>query len=86
MKSTSIWYEKQSLDFFDEVYQRNGYALLNELYEDDERFYKNTWMWGRVEGDMVYDVRILDNLSSNSFAKYDEAMQSFLKKLEIKSN
>jgi len=91
MKSMSIRYEKQSLDFFDEVYERNGYALLNEPYEDEERFYNNTWMWvqrtwmwGRVEGDMVYDVRILDDLSSKTFAKYDEAMQSFLKKLEIK--
>ena len=84
MLNNDIWYEKEPLESFDEVYQRDGYALLNELYEDDERFYKNTWMWGRVEGDMVYDVRILDDLSSNSFAKYDEAMESFLKKLEIK--
>ena len=84
MLNNDIWYEKESLESFDEVYQHNGYALLNELYEDDERFYKNTWMWGRVEGVTVYDVRILDDLSSNSFAKYDEAMESFLKKLEIK--
>jgi hypothetical protein len=43
-----------------------------------------THYFRRVEGDTVYDVRILDDLSSNSFAKYDEAMESFLKKLEIK--
>jgi hypothetical protein len=84
MLKNDIWYKEELLESFDEVYQHNGYALLNELYEDDERFYKNTWMWGRVEGDTVYDVRILDDLSSNSFAKYDEAMESFLKKLEIK--
>lgn len=80
----SIWYDKKQLSDFDEVYERDGYALLNELYEDDERFYKNTWMWGRVEGDMVYDVQILDGLSSNSYAKFPEAMESFLKKLVIK--
>ena len=73
-----------AISSFDEAYKYKGYVLVNELYEDPEGFYKNTWMWGRVEGDTVYDVRILDDLSSNSFAKYDEAMESFLKKLEIK--
>jgi hypothetical protein len=72
-------------DSFDEHYLSNGYVLVNELYEDDERFFKNTWMWGKVKGSYVEDLKILDGLRSNSYSKFEEAWQVFQEKVKKNS-
>jgi hypothetical protein len=71
------YYDRAPANKFDDYVTYNGYALVNELYEDDEGFYKNTWMWGEVNGDYVDNVKILKGLSSNSYAKYSEAKEVF---------
>lgn len=68
---------KEHFSRFDEVYMYRGHALLNELYADDEGFYKNGWKWGVVDGSHVYDVVWLEGLSSASYARYPEAYQKF---------
>lgn len=62
---------------YDENYIYNGYVLVNELYEDDEGFYKNTYQWGLVCDDYIKDIQILRGLSSNSYASMSEAISVF---------
>lgn len=72
-------------DSFDEHYVYGDYVLVNELYEDSERFFKNTWMWGKVNGSYVEDLQHLDGLSSNSYAKISEAWNVFKEKVQKNS-
>ncbi len=79
------------LTYFDEfICQHNGYVCVNELYEDDEGFNKNTYMYGKMVyangTNFVEDVEILDGLSSNSFASWNEAEIVFKKKVDLLSN
>jgi hypothetical protein len=67
-----------AISSFDEAYQYKGYVLVNELYEDSEGFYKNTWMVGKVNGDNVEDLEFLEGLSSNSYARFAEAHKKFI--------
>lgn len=81
----------RSLNSFDEfICQHNGYVCVNELYEDDEGFNKNTYMYGKMVyangTNFVKDVEILDGLSSNSFASWNEAEIVFKKKVDLLSN
>jgi len=69
---------------FDTVYTYKGYALVNELYEDDEGFNKNYWQWGLLSGDFVVRLKPLDGLSSNSYANLNEAMEVFQAKVDSK--
>jgi len=72
----TIWFERQSLKYFDEFYVYEGYALVNEIYEDDDHR-ANTWMWGKVDKDTVTEVRLLEGLSSNSYAPWEEVQTHF---------
>jgi hypothetical protein len=81
----------RELTSFDEyIGQHNGYVCVNELYEDDEGFYKNTYMYGELvyaNGEnFVKDARTLDGLSSNSFASWSEAETLFKKKVDMIRN
>ena len=81
----------RSLNSFDEfICQHNGYVCVNELYEDDEGFNKNTYMYGEMVyangTNFVKDVEILDGLSSNSFASWSEAETVFKKKVDMIRN
>lgn len=81
----------RKLTSFDEyIGQHNGYVCINEFYEDDEGFNKNSYMYGELvyaKGEKyVKDVKDLDGLSSNSYAKWGEAEKVFRKKVAIKSN
>jgi hypothetical protein len=72
----NILYESAHLAFFDESYTYKGYALVNEIYEDEDHR-ANTWMWGRLDGDSIVNARILSGLSSNSYAPWAEVYQAF---------
>tara|TARA_B110000977_G_C10824017_1_gene395396 strand:- start:182 stop:550 length:369 start_codon:yes stop_codon:yes gene_type:complete len=81
----------RKLTSFDEyIGQHNGYVCVNEFYEDDEGFNKNSYMYGELvyaNGEnYVKDVKDLDGLSSNSFAKWDEAEKVFRKKVDMIRN
>jgi hypothetical protein len=67
-----------AISSFDEAYRYKGYVLVNELYEDSEGFYKNTWMWAKIDGENCIDLVSLDNLSSNSYARFAEAHEAFI--------
>jgi len=72
----TIWYKRESLKYFDEFYVYKDYALVNELYEDED-VRKNTWMWGKVDGDYIVDAQMLQGLSSNSYAPWEEVQGVF---------
>ena len=81
----------RSLNSFDEfICQHNGYVCVNELYEDDEGFNKNSYMYGKMVyangTKFVEDVEDLDGLSSNSYASWNEAEIVFKKKVQLLSN
>jgi len=78
----------RKLTSFDEfICQYKGYVCINELYEDDEGFNKNSYMYGEMiyaNGEnYVKDVKDLDGLSSNSFASWNEAEKVFKKKVDL---
>jgi len=77
---STIWFKCQSLKYFDEFYVYEGYALVNEIYEDEDHR-ANTWMWGKIYEDVVTEVRLLDGLSSNSYAPWDEVKEVFQQKV-----
>lgn len=72
----TIWYESAHVGLFDESYTYKGYALVNEIYEDED-VRKNHWMWGRLEGESIVDARTLTGLSSNSYAPWEEVYRVF---------
>jgi hypothetical protein len=80
---STIWYESAHLNAFDESYVYGDYALVNEIYEDDDHR-ANTWMWGKVNEDCVIEVRLLEGLSSNSYAPWEEVMKVFTKTIDIR--
>lgn len=67
----------EAISDYDEAYPYKGYVLVNDLYEDDEGFYKNSWEYGVVEGTQVFEVKELTGLSSNSYANFSEAYKKF---------
>jgi len=71
-----IWFERERLSYFDEYHTYNGYAVVNNLYEDDD-VRKNSWMWGKLDGDYVTDVQHIEGLSSNSYAPFSEVFEKF---------
>jgi hypothetical protein len=73
---SAIWFERQSLDYFDEHFIYGDYALVNEIYEDEDHR-ANTWMWGRMVSGYVTEVRLLEGLSSNSYAPWEEVQNHF---------
>lgn len=73
---STIWFERQSLNYFDEFYVYGDYALVNEIYEDDDHR-ANTWMWGKLDENTVTEVRLLEGLSSNSYAPWEEVHTHF---------
>ena len=73
---SDVWYEKAHLGFFDESYIYKGYALVNEIY-DDEDHRSNTWMWGELDKDSIVNVELLTGLSSNSYAPFEEVYHVF---------
>lgn len=73
---STILFERQSLSYFDEFYVYGDYALVNEIYEDDDHR-ANTWMWGKIDEDTITDVQILKGLSSNSYAPWEEVHTHF---------
>jgi hypothetical protein len=73
---SNVWFERESLKYFDEFYVYEGYALVNEIYEDEDHR-ANTWMWGKVDEDTVTEVRLLKGLSSNSYAPWAEVFEVF---------
>jgi len=77
----TIWYERQSLNFFDEEIHYKGYVLVNELYEDDD-VRKNFYMWGRVDGGCIVDAVALEGLSSKSYAPWKEVWEKFVETVD----
>lgn len=77
----TIWYDRKALHTFDEEYNYKGYVLVNEIYEDDD-VWKNTWMWGEVDGNDIINAVLLDGLSSNSYAPFSEVVENFHKKVD----
>jgi hypothetical protein len=73
---SNIWFERQSLDYFDDHYIYGDYVLVNEIYEDDDHR-ANTWMWGRMVSGYATEVRLLEGLSSNSYAPWEEVQRVF---------
>jgi hypothetical protein len=73
---SQIWFERQSLGYFDDSYTYKGYALVNEIYEDDDHR-ANTWMWGKLDEESIVEARLLTGLSSNSYAPWDEVKKVF---------
>ena len=73
---SNYMYEKMLLTYFDEYYGYGGYALVNEIYEDEDHR-ANTWMWGKADGDYIIDVRLVEGLSSNSYAPWEEVQSHF---------
>jgi hypothetical protein len=73
---STIWFKRQSLTYFDDFYVYGDYALVNEIYEDEDHR-ANTWMWGKVDGDHVTEVQLLKGLSSNSYASWEEVQTNF---------
>ena len=71
-----VWYESAHLSAFDESYTYNGYALVNEIYEDEDHR-ANTWLWGKLDGDSIVDAKLLTGLSSNSYAPWEEVQRVF---------
>lgn len=76
-----IWYKREKLSYFDEFSIYNGYALVNEIYEDED-CRKNTWMWGKIDGDYIIDARMLEGLSSKSYAPWEEVQLVFKKTID----
>ena len=76
---------KVAISYYDEVFYKDGYVLVNELYEDSEGFYKNHWQWGEQEGEFLVNPKVLDGLSSNSYADFSEALKVFSQKIEKNS-
>lgn len=67
------------LGYYDEFYKYEGYVLVNELFEDDEGFYKNSWQWGRLdptEKKVCYPENLI-GLRSNSYSDFSEARRVF---------
>lgn len=76
----------RTVSYYDEMIGiHEGYVCVNEFYEDDEGFYKNTYMYGKLEFsngvDYVVNPQILDGLSSNAYAKWYEALKVFKDKI-----
>jgi hypothetical protein len=65
-----------NLNSFDEHYVYKGYALVNEIYEDEDHR-SNTWSWGKVENDCIVDQKILTGVSSNSYGPFEEIFEVF---------
>lgn len=72
----TIWHKSAHLSFFDESYTYKGYALVNEIYEDEDHR-ANTWMWGLLDGDSIINAQLLTGLSSNSYAPWEEVYRVF---------
>lgn len=72
----------RKISYFDYNYSYNGYALVNEIYEDDEGFDKNNWQWGKQLGGWVSNLSPLQGLSSNSYADRNEAIAAFKEKVK----
>ena len=79
----TVWHKSAHLAFFDESYTYKGYALVNEIYEDEDHR-ANTWMWGRLDGDSIVDARLLTGLSSNSYAPWEEVYHVFKTMVDIR--
>jgi hypothetical protein len=71
-----VWYESARLRAFDESYTYKGYALVNEIYKDEDH-QANTWLWGKLDGDSIVDAKLLTGLSSNSYASWEEVQRVF---------
>jgi hypothetical protein len=78
------------LSGFDEVYHYKGFALINELYEDED-CRKNCYQFGQVLDGFVVDITALEGLSSRSYASFEEAwsvftwtVENILKKMQNK--
>jgi len=82
----TIWHEKQRINWFDESYKYKGYVLVNELIEDPEGFYKNSWMWGKEDGEYVLNTVLLDGLYSNSYSNFSEAHKVFTQMIDEKTS
>lgn len=79
---SDIMYKREKLSYFDEQYFYKSYALVNEIYEDEDHR-ANTWMWGKVDGEAVVDVKLLRKLSSNSYAPWDEVKKVFHETVDL---
>ena len=62
---------------YDDSYIYKGFVLVNELYEDDERFFKNWYQWGIINGENITNIQTLEGLSSNIYAPFKEAITVF---------
>lgn len=62
--------------YFDETYEYKGFALVNELYEDED-CRKNYYQWGRLVDGYVINIKELEGLSSRSYAGWDEVWSLF---------
>ena len=68
---------------FDSVYRIGQHLMVNELYEDDEGFYKNHFQYATENSDGTYNVgqQIPGTSSYTKFKDAVEAFKTFLKKV-----
>lgn len=68
---------------FDSVYRIGQHLMVNELYEDDEGFYKNHFQYATENSDGTYNVgqQIPETSSYTKFKDAVEAFKTFLKKV-----
>lgn len=77
-----IWFEREALNYFGAAYIYKDYVLVNELYEDDD-VRKNSWMWGKHENGYIVNAVLLEGLSSNSYAPWEEVQKKFHKCVDM---
>lgn len=68
--------QKYGPDYFDEFLEYKGFALVNEVFEDDD-CRKNYYQWGRCINGYIIDPKELEGLSSRSYASFGEVWDVF---------
>ena len=72
---------KQKSTDFESIYRIGIHCMVNELYEDDEGFYKNHYQYATQSTDGSFNVgqQIPETSSYTSFSDAVEAFKIFIK-------
>lgn len=72
--------KKNSTDF-ESIYRVGAHCMVNELYEDDEGFYKNHYQYATENTDGTFSVgkQIPETSSYTSFSDAVKAFEKFIK-------
>lgn len=73
--------KRKSADF-DSIYRVGIHCMVNELYEDDEGFYKNHFQYATENPDGTFNVgeQIPETSSYTTFSDAIKAFEKFIKK------